>query len=84
MWGRHINYHNLCVTVHTIEQEIHEDDKRRKKLGRAHHLVSTAHQSSVVSTSNQNQNSAKLMGELQKQIQALSNQLDQLTTSVTE
>ena len=81
---RHTNYQDMCITVRKIEQEINDDEKRRKKSGRVHHHVSTAQKSSITKSNNHDQSSDTLVFEMQKQIQALSNQLHQLTSSVTE
>ena len=81
---RHTNYQDLCITVRNIEQEINDDEKRRKRSGRVHHHVSNRGFWCSTKSNNHDQSSDTLMFEMQKQIQALSNQLHQLTSSVTE
>jgi len=76
---RHTNFSDLCVAVRKTEQEISEDDKRRKRSGKAQHNVH-----SVISSTDKTDNSANMMKEVKQELKHLTEQLNQLSQSVLQ
>ena len=79
---RHTNFADLCVAVRKTEQEISEDDRRRKRSGKAQHNVNSV--ISSTDNSDKTDNSANMLKEVKQELKHLTEQLNQLSQSMLQ